>query len=87
MVGARGRNGSPGNISEAATLILGFAGSLRVCHGHKAQKGERNYCVVKGSEITRPLGLLEMGILMSSDEGKALGIKGICPRCPGPFCR
>lgn len=87
MVGARGRNGSQGNISEAAMLVLGFAGSLRVCHGHKAWKGERNYRVVKGSEITKPLGHLEMGILMSFDEGKALGIKGTCPLHPGPFCR
>ena len=87
MVGARGRSGSQGNISEAARLVLGFAGSLRVCHGHKAQKGERNYCVVKGSEVTKPLGLLEIGILMSSDEGKALGIKGTWPLRPGPFCR
>ena len=56
MVGARGRSGSQGNISEADRLVLGFAGSLRVCHGHKAQKGERNYCVVKGYQAPRTLG-------------------------------
>ena len=68
-MGARLRNGSQGSISEAALLIVDFAGSLGVCHVDEAWTGEGKHCVVKGSEIPKSLGLLEMGVLMAPNEG------------------
>lgn len=69
MVGARWRNGSQGSISETAPLVVDFAESLGVCPVDEGRTGEGKHCVVKGSEIPKSLGLLEMGVLMAPNEG------------------